>query len=510
MGKYLVGIDEGTTGTKACVFDLNGHLISSAYEEYPSYYPGYGYVEQDVAQLTDTFFSVCRQATRDSKVNPGDIMAVSVSSQGAAMILLDEDGNVVRNRMIGWQDLRNTEVQNDIHEKISDEEHYAIEGSCIGGFNTGVLVWLQKNEPETWKRVRRIATNQDYFLHLLGAEGYPCDIASAHRISMLDVDRSEWSDRLRAVYGCEHVELPEIVTRPGQIVGKVTAEVSEKTGFPIGSKICVGAQDVNCSSYGVGGTTGDVATMVVGTFGGSYIVVDRPVRDPNMTILVKGNQGMNNWQLEAFSHTAASAFRWFRDKLCPLEVATSRLMGVDPYSLMTEIANKSVPGSNGVTALTCLQGSHGRKVNDAMRGTFLGITLSTEKSDLAHAVLEGICYEMYDILLMQESFAGPVRSVRLSGGVTKSPMWCQMFADVMNKPVELCESPEAGALGAAMYAGVGLGIYNDCIDAEKKCVRISEAYSPIPENVAAYKVAFERWIDAFNALDGTFYKQHGD
>lgn len=506
MSKYVIGIDEGTTGTKVCVFDLQGHLIASAYEEYPSYYPKSGYVEQDVAQITDAFFRVCNKAVIKSGVAPEDILAVSLSSQGAAMILLDENGNVVRNRMIGWQDLRNIEVHENIFREISDEEHYAIEGSCVGGFNTGVLVWLQKYEPETWKKVRRIATNQDYFLHQLGAEGYPADIASTHRISMLDVNKNEWSEKLKKAYGCENIELPEIVAEPGKIVGEISPEIAEKSGLPVGCKICVGAQDVNCSSYGVGGTTDDVATMVVGTFGGSYVVVNEPVRDPDRTILVKGNQGMNNWQLEAFSHTAASAFRWFRDKLCPLEVATSSLMGVDPYSLMTEIAEKSVPGSNGVTALTCLQGSHGRKVNDATRGTFLGITLGTEKSDLAHAVLEGICYEMYDILLMQEAFAKPVRAVRLSGGVTKSDMWCQMFADVMNKRIELCESPEAGALGAAMYACVGIGIYKDCIEAADHCVRIKQSFTPIPENAQAYQKAFARWNEAFDALNGSFYK----
>lgn len=507
MNNYLIGIDEGTTGTKVCVFDTEGHLISSAYAEYPSYYPKTGYVEQDVAQITDALFSTCRKAIEASNIAPEDICAVSLSSQGAAMILLDENGSVVRNRMIGWQDLRNMEVQEDIHAKISDEEHYAIEGSCVGGFNTGVLVWLQKYEPETWKKVKRIATNQDYFLHQLGADGYFCDIASAHRISMIDVDKSKWSVRLREVYGCENLKLPEIVTQPGKVVGKVTADISERTGLPVGCRICVGAQDVNCSSYSVGGTTGDVATMVVGTFGGSYLVVDKPCRDPERTILLKGNQGMGNWQLEAFSHTAASAFRWFRDMLCPLEVATSKLMHVDPYSLMTEIAENSLPGSGGVTALTCLQGSHGRKVNEATRGTFLGITLGTEKADLAHAVLEGICYEMLDILLMQEAYAGPVKAVRLSGGVTKSQMWCQMFADVMDKRIELCESPDVGgALGAAMYAGVGVGIYKDCIDAAERCVRIKEFYEPIPKNVAVYKEAFKRWNEAFDALNGTFYK----
>ena len=503
--KYIIGIDEGTTGTKTVVFDLEGHVISSAYEEYPSFYPKPGYVEQDVAMIKNAIYSTCKAAIGKSNIDPKDILGVSMSTQGAACILVDKNGNVVRNRMIGWQDLRNTEVTEDIKAAISDDEHYAIEGASIGAFNTGVSVWVKKNEPELWSKVDRICTNHDYFLNAIGAKGYYADVASTHRISMLDVDKNQWSDRLIKAYGFEDKKLPEVVTEPGKIVGEVSAEVSELTGLPVGCKVCVGAQDVNCSSFGAGGTTGDVSAMVCGTFGASYIAIDKPVRDPNKTIIVKGNQGMG-WQLEAFSHTSASAFRWFRDKLCPLEVATSRLMGVDPYNLMTEIAANSVPGANGVTALTCLQGSHGRQVNEATRGTFLGITLATEKADLAHAVLEGICYEMKDILLMQEEFAGEIQKVRLSGGVTKSPMWCQIFADILNKPVELTEVTETGALGAAMYAGIGLGIYKDCIDAAQKCIRIKETYIPDETAVKAYEEGFARYMNAFNALNGTFYK----
>ena len=503
--KYIVGIDEGTTGTKTVVFDLAGNALGSAYIEYPSFYPQPGYVEQDVSLIREAIFDTCKKAIANSGVDPEDIGAVSMSTQGAACILVDENGNVVRNRMIGWQDLRNTEVVDDIKANITDDEHYAIEGASIGAFNTGVTVWVKKNEPELWKKVDRICTNHDYFLHELGADDYYADIASTHRISMLDVDNNTWSERLIKAYGFEDKKLPIIVAEPGKVVGKVGGEVPERTGLPVGCKICVGAQDVNCSSFGAGGTNGDISVMVCGTFGASYIAIDKPVRDPNKTIIVKGNQGMG-WQLEAFSHTSASAFRWFRDTLCPLEVATSKLLGSDPYSLMTEIAATSRPGANGVTALTCLQGAHGRLVNEAARGTFLGITLATTKADLAHSVLEGIVYEMKDILLMQEEFAGEIKTVRLSGGVTKSPMWCQMFADILNKSVELTEVAEAGALGAAMYAGIGIGAFRDCEDAAQKCIRIKETYTPNPDAVKAYEIGFKKYVDAFQALNGTFYK----
>lgn len=177
MNKYLVGIDEGTTGTKTCVFDIQGKLIAGSYCEYPSYYPGTGYVEQDVTQITEAIFSTCRDAIAKSRIDPKDILAVSLSTQGAACILLDENEAVVRNRMIGWQDLRGAEVTEEIKDKITDDEHYAIAGAAIGAFNTGVNVWLQKYEPETWKKVAYCCTNQDFFLRQLGADGYYVDVA---------------------------------------------------------------------------------------------------------------------------------------------------------------------------------------------------------------------------------------------------------------------------------------------------------------------------------------------
>ena len=505
--KYIVGIDEGTTGTKSCVFDTDGNLIASNYKEYPSFYPKPGYVEQDVNMITKALFATCKEAIAKSGVNANDIIAVSISAQGSACILVDKDGKPARNRMIGWQDLRNLEVADIIKSRISNEEHYEIDGSTIGSFNTGVSVWVQENEPEVWAKVARVCTNEDYFLHELGADDYYCDLASTHRISMLDVNKGCWDETLVKAYGMQDVELPVVCAEPGKIIGEIKAEVSAKTGLPVGCKICLGAQDLNCAPLGVGAVTGEVCSMVLGTFGGAYIVVDEPVRDPNRNIIIKPNHGMGNWQLEGFAHTAASAFRWFRDTMCHLEVAAGDLIDDDPYNLMTRLASQSEPGSNGVTALTCLQGSHGRKNNGNARGTFLGMSLATTKADLAHAVLEGICYEMYDVLLMEEEFAGdPVKSIRLTGGAAKSQFWCQMIADVTNRPVEIAAVTENGALGAALYAAVGMGLYKDCIEAAEKCVRIKQTFVPNPEAVEEYKKAYALWNEAFDTLNGTFYK----
>ncbi len=192
-----------------------------------------------------------------------------------------------------------------------------------------------------------------------------------------------------------------------------------------------------------------------------------------------------------------------------MEVATSKLMGTDPYDIITTIASHSKPGANGVIALTCIQGSHTRKKNEKARGSFFGINLGTSKGDLAEAILEGICFEMKDIMAMNQELSGEVKHVRLCGGVAKSPMWCQMFADVLNRPIELTEVSELGALGAAMCAGIGAGLYAglyaDCKDAVAKCVKITKTYKPDSRKIADYDDAFKKWERYYNISNEEIY-----
>lgn len=160
-----------------------------------------------------------------------------------------------------------------------------------------------------------------------------------------------------------------------------------------------------------------------------------------------------------------------------------------------------------MTALTSFQGSHTRKKNEHTRGTFFGIHLGTTKADMAEAILEGICFEMKDILTMKEELAGNVKKIRLTGGVSKSPMWCQMFADILNRPVELTEVSEIGSLGAAMCAGIGAGLFKDSRDAVDKCVHISKVYEPKKENNLEYEKAFKLWNKYYDIANDLIYTE---
>ncbi len=503
--RFLMGVDEGTTGCKAILFDQEGHLIASTNREYPSYYPHPGWVEQDIREITDAVFSCIRETIVKANVDPADIAGISHSNQGITMVLLDENEEPVFHHTIGWQDLRYVEMMPELRKEVNLEEYWHISGMQYGTYNIPVLRWIQKYEPEKWAKVRRICSHQDYFLRQYGADGYYIDEGCTNFLSMARMCDNEWDERLMSLFNVTKDMLPIVIHQPGTVVGHVSDAVSKATGLPTTCKVCLGNLDANSCAVGAGAADIGTQVLIMGTAGVSIFITDKDQLDPNGRITVRTNPGFGNWQNYIMTNTGASAFRWFRDALASMEVATSKLMGIDPYDIITQTASHSTPGANGVTALTCIQGSHTRVKNEKARGGFFGISLATTKADLAEAILEGICFEMKDIMSMNQELSGEVRHVRLCGGVAKSPMWCQMFADVLNKPVELTEVSELGALGAAMCAGIGAGFYEYCHEAVEKCVRIVKSYEPDQRKTQEYEKAFEVWKHCYYVSNERIY-----
>lgn len=503
--RYLLGIDEGTTGCKACVFDENGTVVGSDYREYPCYYPRPGWVEQTAEDILPALFESCRSAVARSGVAKEDIAAVALSTQGSVTTLLDENGELVR-PFIGWQDIRGIEQIEGISQRIDVQDFYRIGGNPLGSvFTASKIDWVREHEPENFARVAVVSDHQDYFLRAFGAEGGWTDTCSASRYGTLDVDTSEWSERLNAAVGVPLDTLPTVVTEAGKVVGQISARVAALTGLAEGTPLCLGAMDQNCSTLGGGGVRAGTAVMVLGTFGSCYVVSDKPLRDPLSTLTVKPNHGVGNWTIEGFSATAASSFRWYRDVFADLEVAAGRALKRDPYDLITQAISDVPPGANGVTFLPHLQGAQGARPNPNAKGTFTGMTLATSKSDMARAVLEGIAFEMRDVLEAQTAAGVDARSVRLVGGAAKSPIWCQLLADVFERPIELLQTSETGCLGAALYAGTAVGVYPDIAAAVDQAVTITDRYEPDASAAPAYEEAFRRYQAVFDALTGSVF-----
>jgi xylulokinase len=322
---------------------------------------------------------------------------------------------------------------------------------------------------------------------------------------MMDIDNNCWWKKIHDILEIPLDKRAVIAPEPGKVVGRIGKDVSEKTGLPVGTPISVGAHDQNCSTFGAGAVKDGTAVLVMGTFGSCFIVSDKSIRDPKGRLVVKGNHGCGNFTIEGFSNTAASSYRWYRDTLCDYEKLKAKEQNIDPYLLMNAQIESVPIGAKGVTFLPYLQGASGARINSNARGSFIGMMLGTSKAEMARAVMEGICYEMNDIIQAELAAGIKINGIRLTGGAAKSPLWCQMMADIYKQPIHILQTSETGCLGAALYAGVGVGVYKNCQEAAS-VVRIENTYEPNPANYEAYDEAYARFDVAYDALDEKVFK----
>ena len=510
MGKYLIGIDEGTTGCKTCIFEFDGTVVGSDYREYPCYYPKPGWVEQTGWEITEGLFASCKAAIMNSGIDPKEVVALAISTQGSVWGPLDKDGELIRPFM-GWQDARGASYVDRINngEYIDPARLYQIAG--YGPATVPALtkyLWFKDNEPELFAKTEYFASHQEYFLKQFGADDwFVTDTATASRTGVFDIDNCCWSKEIIVdALGLDITKFPKIV-KAGTQVGTINQAISDATGLAVGTKLCVGAMDQNCSTMGGGLVKGGSAVAVIGTYGSTYVAMDENLRDPHRTLIFKHNSGPENYTFEAASIASASSYRWFRDVFGQLEVAAGKVIGEDPYDLINKQIEMVGPGANGITFLPYLQGAgSGPRADSYARGCILNANLGTTRAEIARSIMEGITFEMRDNIDSIRRIGIELNDLRIAGGGTKAPLWCQMQADIYKQPVSVLQTSETGCLGAAIYAGVGAGVYKDYEEAAEKAVHIKEVYYPNPDNFEAYDKAFARFVTAYESLaNGGFF-----
>lgn len=504
MARYLVGIDEGTTGCKASIFDVHGVMASSAYREYPCYYPQAGWVEQLAEDIVPMLYEACKEAIDKSNIDPRDIAVVSFSAQGSLVMVLDKKNAPLR-PFIGWQDVRSVAEREELFALMPRDEMYREVGAVQMTQSFSKYYWIKKHQPDLWARLSRITTAMDYALYRFGVDGFYADASSCGRTGLFDVDSYRWSPKMMALLGVTEANLPKLAGL-GEVVGHIDTHIAALTGLPVGCPIAVGAMDCCCSAFGTGNYEDGEASMVIGTYGASFITSHKRVRDPAGLLMIKPYVPTQTWTIEGSTSCAASSYRWFRDTFCELEKATGNVVGINSYDLVNAEIKTVPPGANGVTYLSYLQGADGVRSNPNCGGGFAGLRIGTSKAEIARAVMEGVCYEMKVVVDHQLSTGVKLHGIRLAGGATKSPLWCQMMADVFRQPIIVPDVDEAACLGAAMIGGIGAGIYRDAQDASQQACRISRTYQPNPENFAAYDEGFRRFNRLYEALSSGFYR----
>lgn len=498
MGKYLCGIDIGTTGAKTMIFDLEGNVLSSAYREYVCTYPRPNWVEQDIEMVRDKTFETCAQAVRESGIDPKEIASISLSTQRTTSIFLDQNERVLKT--ISWQDNRSSAEMAQIGEKLDPKAYYQRTGLPL---NTTWIVtkvlWMQQNEPDTWQKVCKVVQVQDYMLRNLGAEDYFIDYPDACLFGCFDNVNYKWDEELMAMVGLKADMLPNPTPCATQ-VGTVSAAAAECTGFAAGTPICVGAGDQNSASIGAGIVEKGKVSVSLGTGGMAIAYLDRPYRDPMSSACVTCHAMPNSYQFEGYQTGAASVFRWFRDEIASEERRIADETGANVYELLNEKIDAVPVGAKGLVMLPYFASSASPRWNPEARGTLLGLTFNHDRACIARACMEGITLEQKDIITNMIENGIEISSIRIIGGATKSDIWNQIQADMYQMTCETLNVTDSAVMGAAIMAGVAVGIFENIPDAARRMIRVSKRYEPIPENAAIYDEMYAIYTAAYEAL----------
>ncbi len=383
-------------GARCALFDLKGNLLFSEYREYGATYPKPGWVEQDLDEMVASTMEACKATIVKSGIDPKEIVSIGFSTQRSVTVPVDKDGNKVR-PMLSWQDARTGAEVGDLLKKIDGGEYYDISGMPPG--TTWVItkvLWMRKNEPDLYEKTFKFVQNQDAVLKAFGADDFFTDTSDMAFYGVWDVGKVEWSKEL-----CDKLDVsPEMFgkpTRPGTVVGKVTPSIAEKTGFAVGTLICVGAGDQNCGVVGMGSIKSGMATVTLGTAGLAILSLDK--RIPGFGGLMITNHAVPGmWEMEGLSNAAASSYRWFRDVIGTQEKELEKANNRSAYEYLNDLAKQARWAAKA--CFTCLtwvrRPPRGRNAN--ARSAFIGMSFAHGRSEMTRSVMEGVALEVRDMM----------------------------------------------------------------------------------------------------------------
>ena len=500
--QYLLGIDVGTSGTKTVLFDTTGKAIASNAVEYPLHQPQNGWAEQDPQDWWNAVKQTTKTVIEKSGVSAADIKGIGISGQMHGLVLLDKDGNVLRNSII-WCDGRTINECKEITDTIGKDRLIEITANpALPGFTAGKILWVRKHEPEIWAKAAHILLPKDYIRYMLTGE-FATEVSDASGMNLLDIKKRDWSDEILEKLNLDKALFAKMY-ESCEVTGRVHSQAAAQTGLAEGTVVVGGAGDNAAAAVGTGVVEQGKAFTTIGTSGVVFAHSETAEIDPQGRVHTFCAAVPGAYTVMSCTLAAGLSLKWFRDNLCNQEIETAKLMGVDPYYLMDKQAERVPIGSNRLIFLPYLMGERSPILDSNSRGAFIGLSAIHTKADMLRAVLEGVMYSQRHCLdVLREMNAVPDTMLACGGGGT-SPIWRQIMADVYDCPVATVANKEGPALGVAILAGVGAGIYESVADACKQVIKYNEAQQPKAENVKAYAPYYKIYCDLYPSLKNSF------
>jgi xylulokinase len=461
MSVYL-GIDIGTSGTKTLAIDPTGRILAESNSLYPCHHPRPLWSEQDPEDWWQATIKTVRDVVRKARLKPADVKAIGLSGQMHGSVFLDEKDRVIR-----------TAAECDeIEQRVGGRRRLIklVANPALTGFTAPKILWLRNHEPRHYERTRKILLPKDDVRRRMTGE-YATDVSDASGMLLLDVKRRDWSKPLLAALEID----PALLARcheSEEVTGTLTPDAAKILGLTTKCLVVGGAGDCAANGVGTGIVSRGALSTSIGTSGIMFVHSDDVTIDPLGRLHTFCHAVRGKWHMMGVSLSGGGCFQWFRNKLCPAEIAQARRSRIDPYEILTAEAEKVPPGSEGLFFLPYLSGERTPHADPDARACFIGLTLAHGRGHMVRAIMEGVAYAMRDSLEIIRSLGVPVRQIRASGGGSRSPLWRQIQADVFGQKVVSIQAEQGPAYGVALLAAVGAGAFKSVEEACKATIRV--------------------------------------
>ena len=495
---YLLAIDVGTGSARAVLFTANGRQAGIGQREYSHREaPGVpGSQVFDTATNWKLIAECVRQVLIESQVPASAVRAVSATSMREGMVLYDSGGQEI------WAcpnvDSRAGAEAAELVESGEARQIYDTAGDWVAITSPARFRWIARHEPEVLPRVAHVGMLGDWVLTKLSGE-FVTDPSLGSSSGMFDLARRDWSERVLEIVGMERDVFPP-VQEPGTAVGGVTHRAAEDTGLIEGTPVVIGGADTQLGLLGIGVTEPGRFTIVGGSFWQHTMLLDEPAVDPGARLRTLCHAMPGLWMMEGIGFYCGIVMRWFRDGFCELEQAEAAAEGVDAYAVMERKAASVPPGANGVVGLfsNVMQASRWVHSTPGFVGFDVANPEKAGRVECFRAIEESAAYvSVAHRRIIEEVTGRHVEAGVLTGGAAKGHLWPQIVADALGIPIRIPVVKESTALGAAVCAGVGAGLWHDIATAAASVSAFERTVEPDPAASAVYASLGEQWLEIY-------------
>jgi xylulokinase len=493
---YLIGTDIGTSGTKTIIMNTEGKLISSDLQEYDILTPRPLWAEQWPDLWVDAVKRSIRNAKEKAKINPDDIKGISISGlYGGSGVPVDKNMKPVRPCLI-WMDKRASKQEQWVLENIGKEEIYKITHNGTNPYyGYTKILWIKDNEPENWSKIKLFLPPNAYAIYHLTGE-IAIDYSSAGNIGgIFDAKNRKWSDKMLSKMGIPRTMMPERIVESSDIVGHLTTEAASEMGLQKDIPLFAGGVDCVVATLGLGVFEPGSYAAAIGTSMCAALVHEEPISSQNLIEMPYVKDPKRLSYSFGGGTTAGAVVKWFRDNLAQLEKEAQEAGGPDAYEALNEQASEIAPGSNGLVVLPYFMGERSPLWNTDAKGVIFGLSLAHTKAHLYRAFLEAVAFSLRHAM---ECSGAEIDSILLAGGVTKSRLWRQIFANVTGKKIICPQNDVEANLGDVMLAGIGSGLLT--FDEMKDWQTLDEPVLPDMEQYRLYDKYYQLYHSIYDHL----------